>query len=346
MGTRITWYLVGVLAVAVGIVALLSYREMVMEAADPGAYGEEPEPLWWQFAEVALRSLIPVAVLGAGAWWMIMRTLRPLESLTQAARRIDAGNLQEHIPLTGRGDEFDVLTQTLNEMTARLATSFERERDFTLHASHELKTPLAILRADYGELVDDPKYSEADRARFASHLDEIERLTRIVDGLGLLTKADASQITLQKESLRFDELVRDAAEDTKALAEEQQIKVACMMPENVIVQGDRHRMRQLLLILCDNAVRYNREGGSITLTLTQNAGAAVLSVRNTGIGIAPADQGLVFERFHRGESARQVNVEGCGLGLPIAQWIVRAHGGSLTFHSQPDDTEFVLTLPA
>ncbi|HSI65331.1 MAG TPA: HAMP domain-containing protein, partial [Candidatus Saccharimonadia bacterium] len=153
VGTRITWYLVGVLAVAVGIVALLSYREMVMEAADPGAYGEEPEPLWWQFAEVALRSLIPVAVLGAGAWWMIMRTLRPLESLTQAARRIDAGNLQEHIPLTGRGDEFDVLTQTLNEMTARLATSFERERDFTLHASHELKTPLAILRADYGELV-------------------------------------------------------------------------------------------------------------------------------------------------------------------------------------------------
>ncbi|HSI63543.1 MAG TPA: HAMP domain-containing sensor histidine kinase, partial [Candidatus Saccharimonadia bacterium] len=176
--------------------------------------------------------------------------------------------------------------------------------------------------------------------------DEIERLTRIVDGLGLLTKADASQITLQKESLRFDELVRDAAEDTKALAEAQQIKVVCMMPENVIVQGDRHRMRQLLLILCDNAVRYNREGGSITLTLTQNAGAAVLSVRNTGIGIAPTDQSLVFERFHRGESARQANVEGCGLGLPIAQWIVRAHGGSLTFQSRPDDTEFVLTLPA
>jgi signal transduction histidine kinase len=277
---------------------------------------------------------------------LIVRALRPLKQLTDSAQRIHSGNLQERMPLSGRGDEFDTLTQTLNEMTARLSASFERVRDFTLHASHELKTPLAILRADYEELVDDPKRSEADRARFTSHLDEIERLTRIVDGLGLLTKADAAQVTLQRESLSFDELVRDAAEDARVLAEPTHITVSCNASGPIMVQGDRHRLRQLLLILCDNAVKYNREGGSITIGLNPRGGSAVLSVKNTGPGIPPEDADHVFERFHRGEAARQMNLEGCGLGLPIALWITRAHGGSLTFTSQPDDTEFVLTLPA
>ena len=113
-----------------------------------------------------------------------------------------------------------------------------------------------------------------------------------------------------------------------------------------MVQGDRHRLRQLLLILCDNAVKYNREGGSITLGLSSRGDHAVLSVKNTGPGIPPEDGDHVFERFHRGEAARQMNLEGCGLGLPIALWITRAHGGTLTFTSKPDDTEFVLTLPA
>ncbi|QIE99978.1 ATP-binding protein [Roseimicrobium sp. ORNL1] len=344
--TRLTWYLAGVLTVALAIIVVLAYREMVLEAADPASFGEEPEPLWWQFAEVTIRSLIPLTVLAAGGWWLLVRALRPLKALTESAERMHAGNLQERIPLTGRGDEFDTLVQTLNDMTARLAASFERVRDFTLHASHELKTPLAILRADYEELVNDPKRPEADRVRFASHLDEIERLTRIVDGLGLLTKADASQVTLQRESLSFDELVRDAAEDARVLAEPTHITVSCNTSGPIMVQGDRHRLRQLLLILCDNAVKYNREGGTITLGLSARGGHAVLSVKNTGPGISPEDGVHVFERFHRGEAARQMNLEGCGLGLPIALWITRAHSGTLTFTSKPDDTEFVLTLPA
>lgn len=343
---RLTWYFAGMMALALAIIVVLTYREMVLEAADPGAYGEEPEPLWWQFAEVLLRSLIPLVVLGAGAWWLTVRTLRPLGELTLAAQRIHEGNLQERIPVRGTGDEIDSLTETLNEMTARLAASFERVREFTLHASHELKTPLAIMRADFGELVDDPRHSEADRARFAAHLDEIERLTRIVDGLSLLTKADASQVVLQREPVNIEELVLDAAEDTRALAESQHLKVSCTTTQGVAVHGDRHRLRQLLLILCDNAVKYNREGGHVSLELSTAEHAAIIRVRNTGEEVHAEDRQHIFTRFHRGATARQMHAEGCGLGLAIATWIVRAHEGSITFTSQPDDTEFVVTLPA
>ncbi len=344
--SRLTWYLAGMLALSLGIIVLLTYREMVLEATDPAAFGEEPEPLWWQVTEVTLRSIIPLAVMAAGGWWLTVRAFRPLQDLTQAARRIHEGNLEERIPPTGRGDEFDTLTTTFNEMTARLAASFDRVKSFTLHASHELKTPLAILRADYEELVDDPQRSKEDRARFASHLDEIERLARIVDGLSLLTKADASLVQLRREEVALDEVVREAAEDAGVLAEARQITVSCSASQDITIHGDRHRLRQLLLILCDNAVKYNREGGSISLGLAMAGGHAVLRVRNTGPGIPPAEQPRVFERFHRGESARRSRTDGCGLGLAIALWIARAHGGSLTFTSAPDSTEFVLSLPA
>jgi signal transduction histidine kinase len=301
--------------------------------------------LWWQLGEVVLRSAIPLTVLAVGGWWLTMRALKPLHTVTETASRIHAGNLHERIPLRGTGDELDRLTTVFNDMTARLEDSFNSIREFTLHASHELKTPLAILRADYGELVDEPGRSEADRERFISHLDEIERLTRIVNGLTLLAKADAQIIQVKREAVRLDVLVVEAAENAHALAEPHEISVSCDPFPEVTVIGDRHRLRQLLLILCDNAVKYNHKGGELSIKLTQGDGLAKVMVRNTGAGIPPAEQSRVFERFYRGPCAQANDIEGCGLGLSIATWIARAHDGQITFTSTPEFTEFTLSLP-
>lgn len=342
--TRLTWWFAALLALALLMVITFAYHEMVLEAANPKAWGEEPEPLWWQFGEVVLRSSIPLAVLSAGGWWLTRRALRPLQTLTDAASRIHAGNLDERVPVTGTGDELDKLTRVINDMTGRLATSFDHIRTFTLHANHELKTPLSILRADLGELVDEPDRSEADRQRFLSYIDEIERLTRIVNGLTLLTRADAQQIELERKPLDLDALVREAAENTTVLAEPRGVNVATGTIVPARVCGDRHRLRQLLLILCDNAVKYNRPDGEATFALTTLDNIAQVIVRNTGPGIPPEEQPHVFERFYRGSSAPSNDIEGCGLGLSIATWIAAAHDGSLKFFSAPERTEFILTL--
>jgi signal transduction histidine kinase len=345
LGTRLTWWFVALLGLAVALVIVLAYREMVMEVADPAAFGEpEPEPLWWQISEVAMRSLIPLALLAIGGWWLTRRALRPLETLTEAASHIHSGNLNVRIPLTGRGDELDKLTHVINDMTTRLAQSIDHIREFTLHASHELKTPLAILRAEFVELIDDPERSGADRERFASHLDELDRLTRIVNGLTLLTRADAQQITLEREPVALDVLVREAADNTHALAEPRNVNVVVESIPPAQIRGDRHRLRQLLLILCDNAVKYNHIGGEISFRLTEQDGVVKVAVRNTGPGIPLAEQARVFERFYRGSAAPSDDIEGCGLGLSIASWIAREHGGTLTFTSSPEQTEFLLSL--
>ncbi len=290
---------------------------------------------------------VPAVLLGAvGGWWLTRRALAPVTALTQAAERINERNLGETIPRTGNGDELDRLAEVLNAMTARLNDSFNRVREFTLHASHELKTPLAVLRGQTETALCDEPLSTAQHELFASQLEELRRLTRIVDNLTLLAKADAGLVQLAFAPVRFDELVRDIFADAEILAEPSGIRVELTACDDATVNGDAHRLRQLLLNLTDNAVKYNAPQGSISMSLRRVGDHAEFTLANTGPSIPPEVLPKVFDRFFRGDPAHSQAIEGCGLGLSIAQWIVSAHKGTINIESVPmKQTTVTVRLP-
>jgi len=215
-----------------------------------------------------------------------------------------------------------------------------------LHASHELKTPLTVMRGDAEQLLDKTPCTPEQREILTSHLDEIQRLARIVDNLGLLTKADAGLVTLERTPVPLHELVREAFDDAVVLGAKLGLNVELPESQPTLVSGDRHRLRQVLLNLVDNAVTYNRPRGSVALTLRRDGDRARLAITNSGPGIPPDQLPRVFDRFYRGDLARQIRADGSGLGLSIAQWIVHAHGGTIAMASEPGrQTTITIELP-
>ena len=285
---------------------------------------------------------VPAVALGLlSGWWITRRALAPVTELTRAVEQKSDRNLRERLPSSGNGDELDRLTEVFNDMTSRLDNSFQRIREFTLHASHELKTPLTVMRGELETALGDKHLTAAQKELLLSQVDEIERLARIVDGLTLLTKADTGQIILNFVPVRLDELVRESVADAKFLAQPQGIKVNLVECDEVIVFGDRDRLRQLLLNLTDNALKYNQVNGSISIFLARLGARAELRIENTGAGVPKEMQSRVFERFFRGDRSHSSAIEGCGLGLSIAQWIVKAHKGTVEFVSRPGELTIV-----
>ena len=333
--TRLTLWYAGILILSLLVIGLGTYRE-IAEQMHRHHREERPYHALDETGEMVLYVGLPAVALGLlGGWWLTRRALVPIARLTAAVEKIHEHNLRQPLPHGGSGDELDRLTEVFNSMTARLDGSFNRIREFTLHASHELKTPLTILCGETETALRDESLSPSEYERAASQLDELRRLARIVDGLTLLAKADAGQITLAREPVRWDELIRDNFADALILAEPQGIHVELSARETVTVLGDRHRLRQLLLNLTDNAVKYNRPSGQILMVLRRVGETAEFSISNTGPGIPPEQLPRVFERFYRGDAAHGSKVEGCGLGLSIAQWIVTAHQGTILIES-PD----------
>ena len=181
---------------------------------------------------------VPAIVLAVGGgWWMMRRALAPVAALTEAAARINEHNLANSLPRSGNGDELDRLTQVFNDMTERLDRSFARIREFTLHASHELKTPLTVMHSELETALQDSALSATQREHLESELDEVQRLAKIVDGLTLLTKADAGQIQLAREPVRLDELVQDACADAQSLARPRAVQVSMKECQPLTVTG-------------------------------------------------------------------------------------------------------------
>ena len=351
---RLTWWSVGLMVGGLMLLAGFAYFEFVHEHPEyfAGAWTPQTrEAFNNSLEEVGLFAGLPAALLGGCAlWWLFFmrRALRPLENLTLAAEQLHVGNLLEPLPRTGNDDEIDRLATVLNAAKRRLDDSFQRVREFTLHASHELKTPLTIMHAGLETALQEEgaTLTSAQRERIGQQLEEVQRLTKIVDGLTLLTKADAGLITLHREPLRLDELVRETFEDVQILAQPQQIAAELTDCEAVTVSGDRNRLRQLLLNLADNAIKYNHPGGHVSLALRQKSGSSELTVMNSGPGLPPGSEGRVFDRFFRGDASHNGEIDGCGLGLSIARCIVQLHGGEIEFNSVPGgETAVRVRLP-
>ena len=308
-------------------------RKSEPRAERPGGGGRR-HGLFAEVMTILGRVGIPAMVMAvAGGWWLMRRSLAPVEALTRAVERTHERNLRQQLPRSGNGDELDRLTEVFNAMTARLDQSFQRIREFTLHASHELKTPLTVMQGEIETACREESLTDVQRDRLLSQLDEVQRLAKIVDGLSLLTKADAGQVSLARDPVQLDELLREAFEDMQHLGQSENLAVTLTACEPVVVHGDRHRLRQLLLNLADNAVKYNEPHGRATLSLRRVGPEAELVFTNTGPGLPRDQQARVFERFFRGDASHSSAVEGSGLGLSIVEWVARAHGGSVQFES-------------
>ncbi|HEX3718374.1 MAG TPA: ATP-binding protein [Verrucomicrobiae bacterium] len=343
--TRLTLWYAAVLAISLLLISGRAYHEIAEQMRRVHEEQSTRHALR-EAGEIVFRMGLPAIALGlAGGWWLTRRTLQPLAELTRAAKEIDERTLTNPLPRSGNGDELDELAAVLNSTQVRLNNSFLRVREFTLHASHELKTPLTILHGELETALRDDDLGQSERERALSQLSEVARLSKIVDGLTLLTKADAGHVKLKKEPVSLDELVREIHADAIILAEPRGIKVDLIAREKIKVIGNAHRLRQLLLNLADNAVKYNQPRGSISMELRRLNGTARFSIANTGPGIAPELLSRVFDRFFRGDPAHSAETEGCGLGLSIAQWITQAHGGTIQIESTAKLTTVVLSLP-
>jgi len=333
-------------AACLALVSWLAYHEFVEEPREFAAkgYTDIHHDTEAEFSTVLFLAAVPV-LLGLG-WWWIRRALSPLRTLLDAVEKVDVHNLRQPLPRSMKDDEVDKLSAAFGAMAARLDASFRRIHEFTLRASHELKTPLTVMRAHLETALREGQSLPPEQTAWIDgQLDEVKRLSQIVDSLTLLTKADAGLVELERQPVQLAELVEEAFEDAQVLARPHGVRV--MLGEHVgnIITGDRHRLRQLLLILTDNAAKYNRPGGVIDIALRHAAGMAELKITNTGDSLTPEMIENVFDRFARGKNAQE-KIEGCGLGLTIAQWIVQAHGGTIRLLAEGDGTTALVRMPA
>jgi len=341
------WY-AAILLAGLCLIAGWTYYEMVVEHPSVArVLALEGHTAQGEFWEVMLYGGLPAVILAlVGGWFLMGRVLKPLATLTRAMEQVQLNTLGEPLPRKRNHDELDRLTEVFNRMMTRLNVSFTHIREFTLHASHELKTPLTIMHGEIEIMMSEPSVTPAQREVLASQLDEIQRLSKIVEGLSLLAKADAGQVALAREHVRLDEIVQDSFTDAVILAQPQKISVTLNTCEQLSLHGDRHRLRQLLLNLTDNAIKYNQPEGRVEIGLMRKSQNAELTIANTGKGIPAPVLGRVFDRFFRGDESHNGEVEGCGLGLSIAQWIVKAHGGSIQIASEPEkSTTVTVRLP-
>ena len=284
-----------------------------------------------------LASPLVLLLASAGGYWMSRRALEPVDQIARTAEEIGAQNLSERLPVRGSGDELDRLSATLNSMFARLEAAFRRITQFTADASHELRTPVAIIRTTAEVTRSKPRSAEEYAKALDGILTESERTSRLIEDLMLLARADAGVDSMAREPINLAECLRDACAEVQVLAEYKKICVEAGELKESTVSGDEQAIRRLFLILLDNAIKYTGSGGKVQVNLSLGAAAgkrtAVIEVRDTGIGIAAEDIPHIFERFYRAAKDRSRTTGGAGLGLSIARWITERHGGEIEAES-------------
>ena len=273
--------------------------------------------------------------------YLTRRALQPVDTIAQTARQITAADdLGRRIPYNGPPDELGQLTQTFNETLARLERLFNVQRRFVADVSHEMRTPLTTIRGN----VDLMRRFGYDEEAIAAIDGEARRMSRLVEDLLLLAKADAGRLPLERQLVELDTIVAEVFNQARMLSDVVTVTLGPVEPARVI--GDPDRIKQLLLNLVSNGLKYTPQGGTVTLGLRRDGQWVEVNVSDTGIGIPAEDLSHVFDRFYRVDKARSRAQGGTGLGLSIAKWLAEAHGGQITVTSEPGSgSTFTIRLP-
>jgi two-component system, OmpR family, sensor kinase len=304
----------------------------------------------WEFLGTIFVTMPFLLLFGVGIAYLVAgRAFRPIDRLIDQVEAItDGRSLHRRLAVEAGGDELTRLSGTLNAMIGRLETSFAALRRFTADASHELKTPLAVLRADVERSMS-PRTPQERAVALEEALQQVTRMADLVDSLLTLARFDEGRFDLHREPVELGPMFGEVADTARLLAEDSAITIHSHAPsEPLDLMGDPVRLRQLFLNLVTNAIKYTPRGGSVDLSLERDGGSAVFAVRDTGIGIAAADLPHLFERFWRADRVRSRGAErgGFGLGLSICQWIAQAHGGTISVASRLSrGSTFTVTLP-
>ena len=274
-------------------------------------------------------------VTAAGGAVLVRRALRPVREIIDAAREITSYSLGRRLPVVHTGDELEHLSVVLNQMIGRLDEAFQHSRRFTADASHELRTPLTIMRMELESVSQETTLASGVGEKIASVLEETEHLARTVEGLFAISRLEAGEALMEVTHLDLSDLVSTTAEQMALLAEEKHITVQLEAREPIQVAGDRFRLKQVIVNLLDNAIKYSPDGGEIILASRAADGQAVLEVSDRGPGIPVQALPQIFDRFFRADSVRTHSVSGAGLGLSIVRSICLAHGGTVEAANRP-----------
>jgi heavy metal sensor kinase len=285
-------------------------------------------------------------IAASGGYWLSRRALSPVDELAHTARNITGTNLDRRLPPLNTGDELQRLTETLNSMLERIEVSFKRVTQFTGDASHELRTPVSLIRTEAELALRRSRGEDEYREALRHILLEAERTTGLIEQLLALARSDSGNQSLQMEQIDLHDTLAGVVEGWSRVATIRNLQLTADLGADLFVMGDRTALRRVADILLDNAFKYTPSPGSIALSLSRQQSDAVITVRDTGIGIAGEDQGKIFDRFFRVDKARNRDGGGAGLGLAIAQWIVNQHQGAIELESRPGEGAiFRVTLP-
>ena len=324
-----------------------AFREIDAQPLKPSSIQDETRELSIKLVVADLTALpLTVLVAAFGVWWTTGKALKPLQDIADAAERIHAKALRTRIPNPPVHDEIGRLVSVLNNAFDRLERSFAQATRFSSDASHELKTPLTIMRGEIESALSNDSIDPQNEKLLEGLLQQTHRLSAIVENLLLLSRADAGALNLRKVAVDFSGLCQELAADAEILALRHKIIISSAIENEVQVLADEWYLRRLLLNLLDNAIKYNLYSGKAEIFLAKSGDLASFRIANTGPEISEEHQTRIFERFYRTEDSRASEVVGSGLGLSICREIVLAHQGQIWMErTRPGWTVFVVNLP-
>jgi heavy metal sensor kinase len=296
--------------------------------------------LFWR----SLAGLLVAVLLG---WWLAGLALSPLARLASATRTIGIGRLHDRLPVRGAGDELDQVADAFNQALGRVEKSVGEMRQFSAALAHELRTPIAILRGEAELELTRPLSGEARQERLISQVEEYDRLTRLINQILTLARAEAGEIQLSRAPVALGSVAAAVTEQIEPVASARRITLTCEAESAVTVVGDTGWLERLLLILLDNAIKYTADDGGVRVRVLRDGDAALLTVEDSGVGIAPEALPHLFDRFYRADGGAARHASGAGLGLALAKWIVEHHRGTIEVSSTPGaGSTFAVRLPA